>query len=404
MKTNQSRKNNKWLEKELGEVATFFNGKAHENDISDNGKYVVVNSKFVSTNGSVAKYTDTCLSPLKKGDVAMVMSDIPNGKAIAKCFLVKENNKYTLNQRIGGFRSSEINGSFLYFLLNRNKYFLAFDDGVNQTNLRKDDILECPLNYPCLPEQNRIVDILETWDNSIEKLTKKIELKKQIKYSLMYDLLNGKKRLVGFINKWETIKLEDVAMFRRGSFPQPYGLDKWYDDANGIPFVQVYDVDNNFRLKRITKRKISTAAQEMSVYIPAGSIVLTIQGSIGRIAITDYDAYLDRTLLFFQTFKKPINKVFFMYSVFLLFEIEKNKADGGTIKTITKETLNKFNIKITSLEEQSAISEILTTADKEIQQLEKKLVILKDQKRYLLNNLITGTIRTPETLSTKLTK
>ena len=86
------------------------------------------------------------------------------------------------------------------------------------------------------------------------------------------------------------------------------------------------------------------------------------------------------------------------------FEIEKNKADGGTIKTITKETLNKFNIKITSLEEQSAISEILTTADKEIQQLEKKLVILKDQKRYLLNNLITGTIRTPETLSTKLTK
>src|ERR1035437_5283030 len=114
MTTNHLQKNTpKWTEKELGEVASFFNGKAHENNISDSGKYTVINSKFVSTNGSVAKYSNTCLSPLKKGDVVMVMSDIPKGKAIAKCFLVDEDDKYTLNQRIGGFRSKEINSSFL---------------------------------------------------------------------------------------------------------------------------------------------------------------------------------------------------------------------------------------------------------------------------------------------------
>ena len=57
-----------------------------------------------------------------------------------------------------------------------------------------------------------------------------------------------------------------------------------------------------------------------------------------------------------------------------------------------------------SKEEQEAIAQILTTADDEITELEKKLQIIEDQKKYLLNNLITGTIRTPETLSTKLTK
>lgn len=288
------------------------------------------------------------------------------------------------------------------FLWHFLKYFESkwgnLEQGSTFSAVNSSDIKNLKLNLPSSEEQKRIVEVLETWDRAIEKLAKKIEIKKKIKNGLMQDLVTGKNRLSGFKDRWETIKLEDIANFRRGSFPQPYGLDKWYDDLNGAPFVQVYDVDDNFKLKENTKRKISSAAQNMSVFVPKDSIVITIQGSIGRIAITNYDAYLDRTLLFFKSFKKPVNKVFFMYSVFLLFEIEKNKADGGTIKTITKESLNKFNIKIASIEEQTKVAEILTVADKEIVNLEKKLSIIKKQKRYLLNNLITGKIRTPENM------
>jgi len=61
----------------------------------------------------------------------------------------------------------------------------------------------------------------------------------------------------------EYLKLSELATFRRGSFPQPYGLDKWYDDINGFPFVQVFDVGNNMKLKDSTKRKISAAAGEL---------------------------------------------------------------------------------------------------------------------------------------------
>jgi len=78
--------------------------------------------------------------------------------------------------------------------------------------------------------------------------------------------------------------LNDVCDFRRGSFPQPYGLEQWYDDVNGAPFVQVFDVldDDNFLLSSSTKRKISKLAQAKSVFVPTGSIVITINYSHSR--------------------------------------------------------------------------------------------------------------------------
>ena len=115
---------------------------------------------------------------------------------------------------------------------------------------------------------------------------------------------------------WKTYTLNQLAKFRRGSFPQPYGLPEWYDDINGFPFIQVFDVDDNFRLKPQTKRKISYLASKQSVFIPKDTLIITIQGSIGRVAITQYDAYIDRTLLLFDGFKQAINKIFFAYLVF----------------------------------------------------------------------------------------
>ncbi len=59
-----------WEQRKLIEVADYRNGKAHEKDISENGDYIVVNSKFVSTNGAVKKFSDELIAPLKKGELA----------------------------------------------------------------------------------------------------------------------------------------------------------------------------------------------------------------------------------------------------------------------------------------------------------------------------------------------
>ncbi|MCX6753246.1 MAG: restriction endonuclease subunit S [Candidatus Nomurabacteria bacterium] len=403
MKTNQIQNNTKWVEKELGEVATFFNGKAHENEISADGKYIVINSKFVSTNGSVAKYTNTCLSPLKKGDVVMVMSDIPKGKAIAKCFLVDKDDKYSLNQRIGGFRSTEINSSFLYYLLNRNQYFLAFDDGVNQTNLRKDDILECPLYYPSLSEQNRIVSVLETWDISIKKFAQKIESKKQIKKGLMQDLLTGKKRLGGFSEKWETVELGDVSKMGSGGTPKSKN-EEFYD--GGIPWVSIADMTAKGKyiystFKTLSKEGLNNSAAKI---YPKGTILYAMYASIGECSIACVEMTSSQAILGITPNPERLDPIFLYYHLSSIKERIKLQGQQGTQSNLNAGMVREFMLDIPSVKEQREIARIIETSDEEITELEKKLSILKEQKRYLLNNLITGTIRTPETLSTKLTK
>ena len=149
-------------------MANYKNGKAHENDIDENGKYIVINSKFVSTDGEVKKYSNKQNEPLNKNDIAFVLSDVPNGKAISKTFLVDKSSKYTLNQRIAGITPHEdINPKYLAITMNRNKYFLQFDDGVKQTNLSLDDMQKFENYYPTKEEQDKIGRFFEKIDNLI---------------------------------------------------------------------------------------------------------------------------------------------------------------------------------------------------------------------------------------------
>lgn len=146
-----------WEQRKLGEVAKYRNGKAHENSIAEDGKYVVVNSKFVSTDGEIRKYSNEQIEPLHEGEICFVLSDVPNGRAIARTFLVEKDDKYTLNQRIAGITPLEITDSyFLHILMNRHPYFLRFDDGAKQTNLSVNDVMEFETYYPSLDEQQKI--------------------------------------------------------------------------------------------------------------------------------------------------------------------------------------------------------------------------------------------------------
>lgn len=186
-----------WEEKSLGELVDYRNGKAHENCVVENGEYVIVNSKFISQDGNVIKYSNKCLSPVFKDEILMVLSDIPNGKAIAKCFIVDRDNKYTLNQRICAFTVKNANSKFLYYKINRNPYYLSFDDGVKQTNLRNIDVLNCPLEIPAsIEEQNQISEILTGMENELSMLESKKSKYEAIKQGMMQELLTGKTRLV----------------------------------------------------------------------------------------------------------------------------------------------------------------------------------------------------------------
>ena len=112
-----------------------------------------------------------------------------------------------------------------------------------------------------------------------------------------------------------------------------------------------------------TKRKISKLAQPKSVFAPKGSIVISLQGSIGRIAITQYDAYIDRTVAIFQDISSNVLPRYFVYQLQRIFSIKEKTARGSTIKTITKEEFTNFQVPILPLQEQNRIVSILDRFD-----------------------------------------
>lgn len=180
-----------WEVKKLRAVSKFFNGKAHENSIDEDGAFILVNAKFIASSGSIVKRTNIQLFPLVKNDIVMVMSDVPNGKALARCYLVEEDNKYTLNQRICAFRGYTENSIYMLWLLNRNEYFLSFNDGNGQTNLRKEEVLDCPLPLPPLPLQQTFAAKIQSIEHQKQLLKESIKETEMLFQSRMDYWFNG---------------------------------------------------------------------------------------------------------------------------------------------------------------------------------------------------------------------
>ena len=389
-----------WSVKKLGETCFFFNGKAHENCVDENGKYVLINSKFISSNGQVCKRVNACLFPLIENDITIVMSDVPNGKAIAKCFLVNEADKYTLNQRIGCLRTKQAIPQYLVNIISRNKYFLKFDDGINQTNLRKDQILNCPLLLPPLPEQEKIALVLGTWDEAIEKLSGLIEQKKLLKKGLMQKLLTGKTRLPGFTQPWKEVKLGEIGTTYTGLSGK--NKDNFGRGSYFIPYMNIYQ-NNHINPQQLEQVKVDEGEKQNTVKY--GDIFFTTSSEtpeeVGFASVLlfnpERNIYLNSFCFGYRlnNFKSLLPE----YASFLFRSIHARKimyklAQGATRFNLSKNELMKEKIYIPSdISEQQAIADVLSTADDEINLLNQKLEALKTQKKGLMQKLLIGQIR-----------
>lgn len=213
------------------------------------------------------------------------------------------------------------------------------------------ETLRIPL--PPLPVQQEIVRILDNFTELTAELAARRKQYEHYRDELLTTPADSTMMALGAI-----------ADYRRGSFPQPYGNSEWYGGVGAMPFVQVADVEENgMVLREQTKQQISVVAQPKSVYVPAGTVICSIQGSIGKVAITQYDAYVDRTLAIFEKYKTDINKRYFAYQIQRKFGIEKEFARGSTLKTITKEEFTKFEIPVPPITEQERIVSVLDRFD-----------------------------------------
>tara|TARA_R100000365_G_scaffold3586_1_gene12434 strand:- start:2655 stop:3878 length:1224 start_codon:yes stop_codon:yes gene_type:complete len=160
----------------LDEVAAFYNAKAHEKLVDPQGTVALLTSRFISTDGKIARYVRTAdvLTPALKDDVALVMSDLPNGRALARTFFVEADGRYAANQRVCLLRARDhavVLPRFLFHVLNRNPGLLAYDNGMDQTHLKKGYIQDLRIGVPPLAEQRHLVESLDTLDALFNELS-----------------------------------------------------------------------------------------------------------------------------------------------------------------------------------------------------------------------------------------
>lgn len=173
----------------LSDLATFINGKAHECYVMDNASIPLINSKYISSDQVCLKYAYKNICPAQQGDICMVMSDVPNGNALAKCCIAQGNE--AVNQRIGIIRSSFFTPEVLLLLLNRNSVLLKYDNHISQTNLRKNDILN--ILVPEIPKtlQREIECILINIKTLTEYYSIMIQYTKKVKKYYMNIIFNS---------------------------------------------------------------------------------------------------------------------------------------------------------------------------------------------------------------------
>ena len=365
-------------------------------------------------------------SKIVKGDMLMCLSSqSDNPEPLGKTAIFKFDSYALLNQRVLKIRpyKDELT-PYLYYTI--NSFYFWFNvshqgGGSAQANLKLNHVLDMPIPLPPLAEQKCIVAKIEELLPKVEEYGKaqdalnklNEELPEKLKKSVLQEAIEGrlvpqdpndepasvllnrireeKKQLVkeGKLKKkdleetpisedekpfdipesWEWVRLAEVSSYRRGSFPQPYTDLTSYGGPNSMPFVQVADVEEyTYKLKEQTKKTISQKAIPFSVFAPKGTVVVTLQGSIGKVAITQYDSYVDRTLAIFNHIYGKINKMFFSIVLKNKFENEALYARGATIKTITKEEFQSFVLPLPPLAEQkrivAKIEEVFAEIDK----------------------------------------
>jgi len=274
-----------------------------------------------------------------------------------------------------------------FFQSNSYNKQISKDLGPTINQVTTGNLNSFKLLLPPLPEQEKIVEVLEVWDSYLEKLTKTIKFKKATKKGLMQILLSGKIRLAGFSDVWKKIKLNKASLINPKSDNLP--AEFVYIDLESVE-KGVLKKERIIKLEKApsrAQRKLQKKDILFQMVRPYQKNNLLFLKNGDYVASTGY-----------AQIRTQNNPEFLYYILHTDAFVSKvlDKCTGSNYPAINSTDLGEIEILLPSFPEQTAIAQILTTADQEIEALEKKKAIIEQQKKFLLNNLITGRIRLPD--------
>ena len=326
---------------------------------------------------------------------------------------------------------------FLYYLLGSDEVFTQYVQmaaGSSVQNLNKEKVADLQLKVPPLPEQQRIAKALSDVDALISTTEKLIQKKKNIKQGAMQNLLTGKKRLPGFGDKqtdlfvpngthtkevkdaspeqirlsakmkqtelglipedWEVKGFGAYASIVRGGSPRPI-QNFLTTNSDGINWIKIGDVKPEDKYIVSTEEKIIPEGKSRSREVHKGDFILSKSMSFGRPYILQIDGCIHDGWLAIQNYQDTFDTDFLYYLLGSdeIFQQYIEMAAGSSVQNLNKEKVAKLLVPIFDKKEQTAIANVLSSMDKEIETLNTKLEKYRNLKIAMMQQLLTGKIR-----------
>lgn len=289
-----------------------------------------------------------------------------------------------------------------------NRQFYQLLVGSNYPAINSSDVRKLKIPLPPLPEQKAIAHILGLMDEAINKNNQLIAQKEQRKKWLMQNLLTGKKRLKGFSGEWKEVRIGDVFSFIKSYSISRERLTK-EENGSSVYCIHYGDIhalyDNSFldfeTQKNIPQLNDNTLSVNENDLLKEGDVIMADASEdyegVGEVVevinLNDKIAIGGLHTIVLRANTDIITNGYPGY----LFACEKTRnmlrkmATGTSVYSISKSTLQNLLLSIpTSIKEQNAIAQILQAADKEIQLLKAKTNKLKEQKKGMMQQLLTG--------------
>lgn len=305
--------------------------------------------------------------------------------------------------------NQSVSNEFLFYLIQSNNFLQVANvsSGSKMPRADWDYVSSFPFVLPPVYEQKAIAKVLSTWDAAIEKTRQLIEQKELRKKTLMQQLLTGKKRLKGFSGEWKEVKVSKSFEIIRSYSVTRAGLSQ-YDSTKGVYCVHYGDIHALYESDildfhnptNIPTIKDGEHLVNKDHFLRDGDIIIAdasedyegVGESVVVINIDDKIAVGGLHTIVLRCINGSMDKYFggYLFASELVRNKLRKKATGTSVYSVSRASLRDLLLVLPPYEEQSRISEILLSADKEIKIEKQILAELKLQKKALMQVLLTG--------------
>ena len=394
-----------WEQRKLGNCGTTYSGlsgKTKEDFGHGNARFVpytnVFDNPLTDTKRLETVEKDSSQNKVAYGDAFFtVSSETPDEVGMSSVWLSDQDDVY-LNSFCFGYRQdSTFDPHYLAYMLRSSSIrsdLTLLAQGISRFNISKNKVMELSVPVPSAAEQKQIGQYFSRLDSLITLHQRKYDKLAQLKKSMLDKMFPkpGERfpeiRFAGFTDPWEQRKFSDLVLIERGGSPRP--IDAYItEDPAGLNWVKIGDAPSMGRYITSTSEKIKPEGLSKTRQVYPGDLVLSNSMSFGRPYIMAVEGCIHDGWLLIRDTQNQFDPVFLchMLGTSQMLDQYRMFASGSTVNNLNKELVGNATVPLPNRDEQVKIGKYLDELDGLITLHQRKLELLRNTKKSLLDRM-----------------